>query len=78
VPVKNFQKQTALANIGANTAALVASEMGGGGAHHRGSHKVHTTLPPPLASPTPNSPTPNPNPHPQAPTPNPAPTLPYP
>merc|ERR1740138_2056174 len=49
VPVKNFQKQTALANIGANTAALVASEIGGG-AHHK-AHKVHTlTAPVPDAS----------------------------
>ena len=57
VPVKNFQKQTALANIGANTAALVASEIGGG-AHHK-AHKVHTHGAAP--SPTPN-PNPNPNP----------------
>ena len=43
VPVKNFQKQTALANIG--VAALVASESAASHAHHHKA-KVHTHLPP--------------------------------
>merc|ERR1719272_1778629 len=47
VPVKNFQKQTALANIG--VAALVASESAASHAHHHKA-KVHAVAPLPDAS----------------------------
>merc|ERR1719389_820616 len=50
VPVQNFQKSSALANIGANTAALVASEMVGGAHTQHKAHKVHS-----LAAPLPDA-----------------------